>query len=326
MALRWLSVLLLALLLTPISARGAIVAHQHGSLAFGQVIGSTPFGALSGPIYSVYDNFDGYVIPSGGSLGGANRGLSFAAPGSLAPSTAPLQLFEHAATVTLSTNGLGPQPSPSVGPWVIDNYTGSGGADKSYGRGKDYNASNPNPTVSKIDSVDETGAANGTLGMSGKTLFAGGPVATGGTRTISFSFAALVDGVLTYELPTYFGILYTDGFGVIDVKAYRGATLLGSLTYTPPFDTLISGQTGEDTWIGVSGLGEITRVDVSLINIPSRIGNTLGGGIELDHLYYAGSVTTFSPASATTPEPSSLAIWALGFVATLRRPRRLAGR
>lgn len=300
----------LALLISP-AAMAGIVSIQNGAGGYAQAVSANPFGAIA-PGYSVYDNFDGHTIPAGGGTGGANTGLSFKTPG-----------YASSATLTLSTDGAKFPANSTTGPWIIDVNTGSGGADRSFGRGPDPNSANPN-AVTKIDSIDEMGIRNSQIAPEdnlmvdqiGKTLFAGG---SGSTRTITFNFAANTIGSLVYELPTFFGIIYTDGFGDLSITAYNGMSVIGSLFVSSPFDNLISGQTAEDTWVGISGLGGITKVEISLVNIPAMIGGTLGGGIELDHLFYAGNVTNLN---STVPEPTSMAMWGVGALGLLVVRRR----
>jgi hypothetical protein len=159
-----------------------------------------------------------------------------------------------------------------------------------------------------VDSVDgDDGSINGS-GSAGDSFFHFDSSNSG----IRFTFSAGVLG----SLPTYAGIVWTDGSSFIQVEVYGpGNTLLhqfGPFADPPNSpDALFTGQTAEDRFFGMYASGGIE----SILVFQS------GDGIEVDHLQYGGDV------AEAVPEPTSLALLATGaigllFGRRLRKPRR----
>lgn len=153
------------------------------------------------------------------------------------------------------------------------------------------------------DSVDgDDGAVDGS-GLSGDSWFNGG-------ASTGFSFSAAVLG----SLPTHAGLVWTDGpFRTgVTFNAYGadGSTVVCSASGAVIGDDTFSGTTAEDRFFGCIDSTGISRIEVI---------NSLGGGIEVDHLQYGmagGDVTAI-------PEPGTLALFGIGSaVLSLRNRRR----
>lgn len=152
------------------------------------------------------------------------------------------------------------------------------------------------------DSVDaDDGAIDGS-GLDGDSWFNGG-------ASTGFSFSAAALG----SLPTHAGLVWTDGpFRTsVTFTAYGadGTTVVCSVTGVTIADDTFSGTTAEDRFFGCIDSGGISRIEVV---------NSLGGGIEVDHLQYGrtGDVTA-------VPEPGTLALLSLGSaVLSLRNSRK----
>ncbi len=122
------------------------------------------------------------------------------------------------------------------------------------------------------DSVDcDDGVVDGS-GLMGDSFFSQSP-------SITFTFNAAVLG----SLPTRVGIVWTDGGAnsAVTFRARDGAgTLLGTIAATHG-DSSNNGTTAEDRFHGAIFAGGIGSITIS---------NT-SGGIEVDHLQYAGEAT-----------------------------------
>jgi hypothetical protein len=151
--------------------------------------------------------------------------------------------------------------------------------------GVSANLGSPYGPSSITDSVDgDDGLING-FGTGGHSFFSGG-----GSTGITFTFDA---SALGGSLPTYAGIVWTDGAGTTLFEAFGpGMVSLGTIGPVSIADGTITGETGEDRFFGVSDPSGILAIKIS---------NT-AGGIEVDHLQYG-------PAAAI-PLPGT--VWLLG--------------
>jgi len=144
---------------------------------------------------------------------------------------------------------------------------------------------------SLTDSVD---ADDGTIDGSG---IGGNSYWAFGTPGFTFTFNASALGAL----PTYAGIVWTDGEGTTLFSAFDSlGNPLGSIGPVALSDGIYTGGTGEDRFFGVfnaTGIGSIA------------ISNT-SGGIEVDHLQY-GAATAAPPS---VPEPATLLLLGSGLV------------
>lgn len=131
------------------------------------------------------------------------------------------------------------------------------------------------------DSVDgDDGAIDGS-GLAGSSWFSGA-----GDSGVQFTYTGS-------DLPTAFGLVWTDGAGTITFKAFDGSdTLLFSQTFTGIPDGSFGGTTAEDRFFGLTFDGGIKSIFIS----------NSSGGIEVDHVQYG---TMFA---APIPEPDT---WAL---------------
>jgi hypothetical protein len=140
------------------------------------------------------------------------------------------------------------------------------------------------------DSVDiDDGVLDGS-GLAGDSWFFSG-------ASTGFTFNAGVLGAL----PTHVGVVWTDGpfqtpvtFTAIGAD---GITTVCSIGPAAGFaNSSFNGEAAEDRFFGCSDAGGILRIQVT---------NSLGGGIEVDHLQYGN-------ARETTPVPEPLTIALLG--------------
>ncbi len=110
------------------------------------------------------------------------------------------------------------------------------------------------------------------------------------------------------SLPTHAGIVWTDGYGPIKFEAFDSVgTSLGYFV-AHLGDGEDNGQTDEDRFLGVSYLGGISKIMISVERTPTSIGM-----MELDHLQYGFAVVPL-------PGGLLLGILGLGYAGTkLRR-------
>jgi hypothetical protein len=140
-----------------------------------------------------------------------------------------------------------------------------------------------------IDSVD---ADDGTIdgnGQNGRSWFNGD-----GAAGVTFTYVG------AEPLPTAFGIVWTDGGGIITLQAFdgNGVKIVDEVFAGIP-DVSVSGTTAEDRFLGVTDAGGIKAI---------RVSNS-SGGIELDHIQYG---TMMAPV----PEPTTWALMLLGLAGT----------
>lgn len=136
------------------------------------------------------------------------------------------------------------------------------------------------------DSVDgDDGTIDGS-GVTGSSWFSGS-----GATGVQFTYTGS-------DLPTAFGLVWTDGAGSITFKAFDGSdTLLFSQTFSGIPDGSFSGSTTEDRFFGLTFDGGIKSIFIS----------NSGGGIEVDHVQYG---TMYAPI----PEPSTWALLTAGLI------------
>ncbi len=140
------------------------------------------------------------------------------------------------------------------------------------------------------DSVDiDDGVLDGS-GLLGDSWFFSG-------ASTGFTFDAGVLGAL----PTYVGFVWTDGPFQTPVSftawGADGVSIVCSIPAGAVFaNSSFNGETAEDRFLGCSDAGGISRIQAT---------NSLGGGIEVDHLQYGRQ-------ALPVPEPTTLALLALG--------------
>ena len=142
----------------------------------------------------------------------------------------------------------------------------------------------PGPITDSVDSDD--GTIDG-LGQDGYSLWS-----LGG---IHFTFHESALG----SLPTYVGIVWTDGQGTIKFQAFDSDSIsLGTIgPWSEPGispDSSTEGTTAEDRFFGVSYAGGISRIYISNSGAPS------GYGIEVDHLQYGITGVSTEPSIEKT--------------------------
>jgi hypothetical protein len=133
------------------------------------------------------------------------------------------------------------------------------------------------------DSVDgDDGAIDGS-GTSGHSFFS-----SPGSDGVTFTFSTNALGAL----PTFAGIVWTDGAGDTSFEAFdQNGTSLGTNGPVTIADGSIVGETAEDRFFGVVSAAGISAIKIS---------NT-SGGIEIDHLQYgfcAGNASDGCPSNA----------------------------
>lgn len=180
-----------------------------------------------------------------------------------------------AATTVLGQTFFGPTPylQPSDGPFfgflelVIEDA--EDGLFNLPGASSNHTSLSSSFGVGLIDSVDiDDGIINGT-GQTGP-LGPGDAFWSSGNITITF-------GVGGAPLPTYAGLVWTDGVGIITFEAYGPTGLsLGAITGNHA-DGSITGGTDEDRFYGVHFAEGISKITIRN-----------GGGIEADHIQIAG--------------------------------------
>ena len=145
------------------------------------------------------------------------------------------------------------------------------------------------------DSVDvDDGALDGS-GVSGSSW-----LSPSGADGVTFTFVGAT-------LPTAFAGVWTDGGGVsVTFSATDGdGNLLGSISPASFADFSNSGTTAEDRFFGVTFAGGIKSIFI----------NSVGGGIELDHIQYG----TMAPATVPVPAAGWLMLTGLAGLAARRR-------
>jgi hypothetical protein len=139
------------------------------------------------------------------------------------------------------------------------------------------------------DSVDaDDGVIDGS-GLSGDSFFS-----PSGPAGITFTFNAAALGAL----PTHAGVVWTDagaGSSVTFSAFGPGGELLFTRTVASLADGSNNGETAEDRFFGVINTAGVSAIFVS----------NSSGGIEVDHLQYAGVV----------PEPQAAVLMLLGLAA-----------
>ena len=152
---------------------------------------------------------------------------------------------------------------------------------------------NPYTNGSNGDSVDgDDGAVDGS-GLKGHSLFS-----SGGSAGVTFTFSQAVLGTL----PTYAGVVWTDGAGTITFEAWdQNGVSLGTLVGNHA-DGSFAGQTAEDRFYGWHNAGGISKIKLK----------NASGGIELDHLQYGYE---------SVPEPATMGLLGLGALALSRRKK-----
>ena len=157
------------------------------------------------------------------------------------------------------------------------------------------------------DSVDaDDGVIDGS-GLSGDSYFS-----PSGSEGILFTFDADVLG----SLPDSAGLVWTDGAGTTFFEASGpGGISLGTVGPVEIADGfgLFGGETGEDRFFGVSGLGAIESIFISNVT----------PGIEIDHLQYGLTASVSDPTPGTSiPEPATSIFGLLtvaGMTVTMKR-------
>ena len=146
------------------------------------------------------------------------------------------------------------------------------------------------------DSVDgDDGAIDGS-GVTGSSWFFGS-----GSTGVQFTYTGS-------DLPTAFGLVWTDGAGAITFKAFDGSdTLLFSQTFSGIPDGSFGGTTAEDRFFGLTYDGGIKSIFIS----------NSGGGIEIDHVQYGAMFA----APVPEPETWALLLAGLGLVGFTARRR-----
>lgn len=138
-----------------------------------------------------------------------------------------------------------------------------------------------------VDSVD---ADNGAIDGNGQRIANMGEAYwANGDPGFTFTFVG--------PLPTHVGVVWTDGSGLVNFRAWDAANMLiaESLGNTHP-DADFHGGTAEDRFYGAFNAAGVARM---------QIWNT-AGGIEVDHIQYAGR------ANVGVPEPTTLVLLGLG--------------
>lgn len=146
------------------------------------------------------------------------------------------------------------------------------------------------------DSVDTDDGVIDGQGTAGRSYFV-----NPGFLGVTFTFTGT-------QLPTAFGLVWTDGFGDVSFSATAGnGASLGSIVRNGFNDPFVSGGTAEDRFFGVQFDGGIRSITIS----------GQSGGLELDHIQYG--------VMPGVPEPSSWLLLLAGIATLWRWSRRQPG-
>jgi hypothetical protein len=130
------------------------------------------------------------------------------------------------------------------------------------------------------DSVDgDDGVVDGS-GTSGHSFFSGD-----GNTGITFTLDADVIGFV----PTRAGVVWTDGVGLVTFEAFDLSGDSLGVTSADIADNTFFGTTEEDHFFGFESAGGISAIKIS----------NASGGIEVDHIQYAGGEVDDCPADCT---------------------------
>lgn len=117
------------------------------------------------------------------------------------------------------------------------------------------------------DSVDADDGVIDGFGKAGRSLFQ-----SAGNTGVTFTFNAATLG----SLPTYVGIVWTDGFATITFEAFDNNGVSLGTVQGAHADGSTAGTTGEDRFYGAVFAGGISKV---------KLKNS-SGGVEMDHLQF----------------------------------------
>lgn len=150
------------------------------------------------------------------------------------------------------------------------------------------------------DSVDgDDGTLDGTCGPQGSRACGSWFDSAGQAVTYTYTGA---------ELPTAFGVVWTDGSSGVTLTAFDGNGVeIGAITRSGFVDTSFGSTTAEDRFFGVTYAGGIGAIRITTI-----------GAVELDHVQYG----TMAPV----PEPPAWALLAAGGLLAAARLRRRPAR
>lgn len=163
-----------------------------------------------------------------------------------------------------------------------------------------------NGAGSKTDSVDGDGLLDGS-GTDGSSLLVGGS----GTPSVEFTFNAEALG----QLPTYAGLVWTDGYPSVEVvfEAFDAdGNSLGTLTEIVG-ENRRNGDAAGDVFFGIASDSGISRIVLTAFNPDGRL-----AGMEVDHVQYG-----YGAQVIPLPPAAAIGLAGLGLVA-LRRRRKTA--
>lgn len=144
-----------------------------------------------------------------------------------------------------------------------------------------------------VDSVDaDDGFIDGSGSLGDAFFF----LPLSGLPSMTFTFAAPPSS--GPPLPTAAGLVWTDGLSspaTITFEAFGpGMVSLGTTSFLSPGGATFSGQTAEDRFVGVTDLGGILALRISMDTFS---------GLEVDHIQFG-----------MVPEPSTLTLAVIGLV------------